>query len=377
VERGARDRDAAHVDGCELRHRSQRPRAAHLHLDRLDCGGLLLRGELEGDGPARRAGELAELPLPGEAVHLDHRPVDLDPLRVADLQHVLVVGQDFLRAAAGPALSADEEAPVGQQREHSGLGLDSLRQALADGVGAKLEGAQAVRIDVMELAQRARRGVARVREGLLPALEPPRVQPLEGGDRQRDLAAHRDVRRNPAALGVENQGDAVALAEVRRHVLALEAVAAGRADGEAPLLVHQLHAGAVELRLAHVLHRLVRLQQAPDAFVEGDQLFAAHGIVERQHRDAVLDLGEALGGRGADPLARGVQPRKSRVLAFQLLELAQQPVVLRIGDLRLVQDVVEPAVAVQLEGEFVDSPPDGCVSLRSQTLISAEYRLPS
>ena len=66
-------------------------------------------------------------------------------------------------------------------------------------------------------------------------------------------------------------------------------------------------------------------------------LFAAHGVVERQHRDAVLDLGEALGGRGADPLGRGVRPREFGVLALELLKLAQQPVVLRVGDLRSVQ----------------------------------------
>jgi hypothetical protein len=63
--------------------------------------------------------------------------------------------------------------------------------------------------------------------------------------------------------------------------------------------------------------------------------------------------------------------------ALEILELAQQSVVDRVGDLRLVQGVVKPVVAVQLEGEFFDAPPAGGVSLGSQALVSAECRMPS
>src|ERR1043166_9550142 len=62
-------------------------------------------------------------------------------------------------------------------------------------------------------------------------------------------------------------------------------------------------------------------------------------------------LAEGGGGRRADPLGGAVRRGELQVLGFEGLELAEQPVVLRVGDLRLVGDVIE------LIGPL-DSPPE-------------------
>ena len=67
-------------------------------------------------------------------------------------------------------------------------------------------------------------------------------------------------------------------------------------------------------------------------------------------------LGEALGGRRAHAARRGVGTLVA-VLPLEGLELAVEPVVLRVGDLGGVLDVVEPVVAHELFDEVVDARP--------------------
>ena len=78
VERRVRDGDATDPDRIESRDRRERAGAADLELDRLEGRLRLLGRELEGDRPARRAGEGAEAFLLVESVDLEHGPVDLD-----------------------------------------------------------------------------------------------------------------------------------------------------------------------------------------------------------------------------------------------------------------------------------------------------------
>src|SRR5207253_216467 len=69
------DRHAGQLHGRELGGRRQRARLADVHLDRLDHGRRLARGELERDGPARMVRRRAEPALVIERLHLDHRTV--------------------------------------------------------------------------------------------------------------------------------------------------------------------------------------------------------------------------------------------------------------------------------------------------------------
>ena len=193
VERRARDGDAADEDRAELRDRRQRAGAADAREDVLDHGGLLLRRELVGDRPARHPRQLAEVALQGELVHLEDAAVDLDRERGAPREQPPVVGDGGLEVGAELGLRADREAPAPEALEHRRLAGHVRGQPLRHLVGAELEGAQPPHVDVVDLAQRAGGGVARVHEGLLAARFARGVQPLEGGEGQDHLAAHRDA----------------------------------------------------------------------------------------------------------------------------------------------------------------------------------------
>ena len=224
----------------------------------------------------------------------------------------------------------------------------------AERVGAELERAQARAVDVVELAQRAGGGVARIREGLEALLGAARVQALEGA-----IGSTTSPRTETRAAGfgvpASASGRLGHSLQVRGHVLADAPVAARRADREHAVLVDELDAGAVELRLGHVLDRRSRPEQPADALVEGAQLGLVHRVVEREHRHRVRDRGEALGRRRAHALGRRVGPAQLRVRRLELGELAEQPVVLGVGDLGPVERVVEAVVAADLLDQEVDA----------------------
>jgi len=69
----------------------------------------------------------------------------------------------------------------------------------------------------------------------------------------------------------------------------------------------------------------------------------------------MADAGERLGGLPADALGRAVGGHELGMLGLQLAQLALQAVVLLVGDLRLVEDVVEPLVAADLVAELLDA----------------------
>src|SRR6202011_3619785 len=84
-------------------------------------------------------------------------------------------------------------------------------------------------------------------------------------------------------------------------------------------------------------------------------LIAVEGVREAEHRGAVGYLREGVGGRPSDPLGGGVRRDQLRVLRFQLLQLAEERVVLGVGDLRLVEHVILPVCAVDARAQFQDA----------------------
>jgi hypothetical protein len=68
----------------------------------------------------------------------------------------------------------------------------------------------------------------------------------------------------------------------------------------------------------------------------------------------VPDLLETLKGCSTYPAGRRVGIVQFRVLAFQVLQFAEKLVIIRIGDLRLGLDIVEPVVALKKGAKLVD-----------------------
>ena len=88
------------------------------------------------------------------------------------------------------------------------------------------------------------------------------------------------------------------------------------------------------------------LHALADAAIEIEDFFLVERVGERQHRDAVFDRRELGGRRRADPLRRGRRYDEFGPRSFQLQQLAVQPVVLRVTDLRIVFDVIVIIVLV-------------------------------
>ena len=65
--------------------------------------------------------------------------------------------------------------------------------------------------------------------------------------------------------------------------------------------------------------------------------------------------GKAFGRSAADALSRGVDGDEVRVIALEILELAQQRIELGVGDLRRGVDVIALFVMADLLAELVDA----------------------
>ena len=136
-------------------------------------------------------------------------------------------------------------------------------------------------------------------------------------------------------------------ADVGGDVLALVAVAARRAQHQPAVLVAQRDRQPVDLRLGGEGERLVRVSRPRKRRMRVDELahvLVGEGVVEREHRHGVRDLGEGLDRRGAD-LRDGLSSRTScgKRASIAALRRAQR-VIFGVGDLRRVLLVVERVV---------------------------------
>jgi hypothetical protein len=100
------------------------------------------------------------------------------------------------------------------------------------------------------------------------------------------------------------------------------------------------------------------------ASVELAEFVRRHGVVERQHRQAVPHRGEPLGRRGADALRRRRRAAQYRVALLELDQLAEQRVVLGIRDRRRVFHIVALIVRGDFAPQTLDPTDDGLAGSR-------------
>ncbi|OQA27809.1 MAG: hypothetical protein BWY59_00991 [Verrucomicrobia bacterium ADurb.Bin345] len=348
VERRAGDRRARKRHGFQLGDRREGAGAAD--LDR-DCGQPRLRllvRVLERDREARRLGGCAE-PLPLiEVVHLHHGAVDLVGQGGLQLLQLLRAGDDLLDIAAPPPVLRCGESEAPELLEDLGMLRERDAPGFADGI--EDGGERAARDHAgIQLLERARRGVARIREGFLAFCLALGVQFPESVDREIGLAADlEDLRR--AGGGKRNVPDGL---DVGGDVVACRSVAARRADDQRALFVTDADGDPVHLRFQDVLHGLAG-QELAHACVELAQLVERVRVVERHHRDRVAHGREFLQRFAADALGGGVGRDERGELRFEVLEFAVEAVVFAVGNFRPGLDVVQAVVAVELLAELLD-----------------------
>ena len=228
--------------------------------------------ELEGDRPARVAPHRSERLLLVAAVDLDDAAVDVVVELAAQVDEALAGLGHALERLVPARQRVDREALFPQPLEHAPVRLELDALERADAVGEQRERARGRDRGIL-LAQRAGGRVARVHEHAETGLEALLVEPLEGGERQVDLAAHLDERGPRVARETPRQR--VDRAQVGGDVLADQAVAARRAAREDAVAIDERDREPVDLRLGDVGDVVVEPalgEQAPRARVPGGQL---------------------------------------------------------------------------------------------------------
>ncbi len=199
----------------------------------------------------------------------------------------------------------------------------------------------------VELAQRAGRAVARIRQRLLAMLARVLVERLEILAQHDHFAAH--FQHLGPALAAQVQRDRAHGAQVGGHVLAGLAVAAGGALHEHAMLVAQADRQAIEFRFDRkhrfasvpVVCSMRRSNSATSRKRSRSRLaILLERIAQRQHRHRVAHFGKAALRPRADLAGRRIGRCQRRVLGFQRLQLAHQAVVLGVGDVRVVEYVI-------------------------------------
>ena len=121
MECGARDGGAADEDGSECGDGRDLAGAADLEEDVFEFGDAGARGELVGDGPARRFAGEAEAALLRDGVDLEDDAVDLVRELVAELFGFVDEFEGVVDGRDGACVLVDEEASGAQGVECGGL----------------------------------------------------------------------------------------------------------------------------------------------------------------------------------------------------------------------------------------------------------------
>ena len=225
----------------------------------------LLRRELVGDGPARRARHEAQPRLPVEPVDLVDDAVDVVAERGALCRHLAMEGQHLLGRLAHAHQRIERQAPLLEALVDAGLGVGRQRARRPPAVGEEAQ--RPARGDGgIELAQRAGRGVPRVGEDLGAGRRLLGVELLEIGVAQIDLAAHLDQLGH--ALARQPPRDLLHRHDVGGDVLALGAVAARGRLHQPAALVGERDGEPVDLGLGRQLDA-PRRRRAPGSGARG------------------------------------------------------------------------------------------------------------
>ena len=185
----------------------------------------------------------------------------------------------------------------------------------------------------VQLAQRARRGVARVSKQRLSELLLLGVERFKAGAGHEDLAAHDETRGRTG----QRHGDGADGLEVLRHVLTDKPVAPCCAADKFTVDILQRHGKSVDLGLDTVHgFRLV----FAEPFVKFPQLVERKHVLQALERHSVAHLHKLLKRLAADASGRAVGLGEFRILRLELFQAAQLPVIVVVRHLRRILHVV-------------------------------------
>ncbi len=255
------------------------------------------------DRPPGRPRDKAEALLKVQPVDLVDHTIDI----------IIELGTAFLDAVIDPEKlfhgftafhqRIDLKAPGFQLLDHAELGVFRQLAHLAPGISEEPQRAGG-RDFGFQLAQRARRRVARVGENLAAIGCHALVQRLKILVRHIDFAAHFNDARHRAGQLLRNILDRL---RVLGDVFTCGAVTSRCGVNQSAVFIPKRQRQTVDLRLrgnCQRPHQRIELQKPAHAADEVPDVVIVEGIVQRQHRHPVSNLAET-GRRGRPYLGRG------------------------------------------------------------------------
>ena len=174
------------------------------------------------------------------------------------------------------------------------------------------------------------------------------VELRKHGVRHIDLAAHDE----PCRRIFKRQRQVSQRAQIFRHVLAGDTVAARRAAHEHTVFILERHGQTVDLRLDRVIMRL--RERGVHARAERAQLVKREHILQALERHLMVYLREGVERVAADVLRRRIGRGVLRVRRLELLQSAQERVIFKVADLGRVLHVIEKICVFQLTAQRQD-----------------------
>jgi hypothetical protein len=167
-------------------------------------------------------------------------------------------------------------------------------------------------------------------------------------------------------------------AHILSDILAGLAIATGGCQDQCALFVAQADGQAVEFQLAGVLDRfriVAQIQLAPHLGIKGHRAVRASvGFgADGQHRNPMSHRYECRQRFATHSPGRRIDGDQLRMGGFQLLKLLKQPVVLGVGNFRIVQHIV--AVAMPVEPLAQPSSPMLRIGERRHVALAPSERL--
>ena len=227
---------------------------------------------------------------------------------------------------------------------------------------------------VILLAQASGRRVARVRERWLAFFCCLAIQLLEACLRHIDLATHLDRRIQVhdvlLACTCQLQWHIAHGAHVHGHIFACRAIATRGRHDKRPVVVRERDRRTIDLEFTH--HGNEAPKMALHAIHPGFELVSVERIIERIHANCMLN-GRELGCHcPAHTLGRRRWIEELGIFLLERIEIAQQRVEGRVGDLGGVLHVVEIAVMFDLVAQLLDA----LVSIVLLRFVRHSARLP-
>ncbi len=208
---------------------------------------------------------------------------------------------DLVHRRHAAAELVDRKSPFPQRRQHLPMRRRFHALHVENVVDEQVE--RSLRGDLgIELAQRTGGGISWIGKRLLPGLEQPLVQLLEGRDPHNHLASDGEERRDATFPVPKHQRRGPNGAHVLRDPLPVLAVPPGGPPHQGPVLIDEFHRRPVELGLDHVRDPVP--DRFPHALVEPAERGFLLRRVEAEHRDGVLHRGKLVERFPPHPLRR-------------------------------------------------------------------------